>query len=557
MERRSVAAPATVAVISAILYVLWIFAAERNGSLRQVPYWDLAWFHSQALSTLRSLQDGGILGLADAWAHGSQTHAPLVPTLSALLMWVLGPTRAAAELVLPLFGFVLLLSTFRVAERLFDRATALGSCALLATFPVVLTYSRLYFYEIACAAMVAAAGWALVASRGFSLWKPTIAFGALAGLTALSRAMGFVYLAGPVVVAVAVILGAPDRGWRLWRLAVAALLAAALSATWYAPNAAGMYQYLQDVTLGEHSALYTGSGPGLGIANILYYAEWLVLDGPGVPMLGVAIACAIVSRFAFDARLRPKSPVVALLAAGAIDFAIAAAGAQRMGGKFLLAVMPIVAILIARSVTSLPRWRFAAALAVFGLALHHAIACTFLFSVDPKIPPTDIQRVLPGTQIHRLWNHEDFYLAWVAQTGADPNADYRIPATVDRLEKVPGITAGPVVVLGQHPFFDAGPLQVEALRRRDGLQFWNAASWKSPNSSKALESAASTFNRCVVALHCDSGDPVSNAFGEFLRNANEQARLGFRRLEEPILLGDGSKVWIYTRATSASAPKTR
>ena len=72
--RRPGAAPPTRARRSsrgrslAILCVLWIFAANRDGSWRQVPFWDIAWFHTQALQTLHGLQDGGL--------PASPTHGP-------------------------------------------------------------------------------------------------------------------------------------------------------------------------------------------------------------------------------------------------------------------------------------------------------------------------------------------------------------------------------------------------------------------------------------------------------------------------------------------------
>ena len=547
-------APLFAGALLAILCVLWIFAANRDGSWRQVPFWDIAWFHTQALQTLHGLQDGGLPGLADAWAHASSTHTPLVPTISALFMAVLGPTRAAAELVLPLCTFVLLLSTFRVAERLFDRKTAYAAAALVATFPVVLTYSRLYFFEIALAATFAASCWALLASEGFTRWKPTIAFGVLAGLVALSRAMGFVFLAGPVLVALASIARRPALGGRILRFGVASAIGAALAATWYIPNFSELFGYIFRFTYGPEARAFSGSESAFCLANFLYYAEWLVLDGPGVPMLAIALlafAWARVARRGAGARAARwiSPPVAILLMVCAVDFFAALAGSQRMAGKFLLPIMPAVAILVVRCVAAipLPRARALAGAAVGLLGIHHLVACTFLFSVDPNTPSNNIQGSPPGAHIASLANHNDFYLDWSKQGGGNALVDYKIGETIDRLESFATTRDGAVGMWGEHVFFDGGPLQLEALRRRDGIHFWNPPGMRVAMQPGWLDEMQTALANCSVVLHRETGDATSKAYGELLRSLNDGIHFKFVKQEEPVALGDGSKVWIYCR----------
>jgi hypothetical protein len=537
----------TAALVS-VLVVLWGFAAARDGSSTQVPFWDMAWFHVQALKILHEVERDGFLGFARGWVHASDTHAPLVPAASALLMALFGPTRAAAEAVLPISNFFFLFSTMQVARRLFGRGTAYATTALVATFPVCLTYSRLYLFEMTFAACLAAACWALLASERFTRWIPTIAFGAMAGLTALSRAGGFVYLAPPIF---AVWLGAargPGLGSRLVRFFVASLVAGGLAATWYVPNFHAIAGYLTRVTLGENAAWYAPGGVGPTIPNILYYVVWGILDGPGLPMLILTAACLVASR---GRALRGGAAVAVAAVVAAIGL-IAAASGQRMAGKFLLPVMPGVALLIVRAVVSVPRpaLRTGFGFAVAALALHHVVACTFLFANDPAELPFPFQLGASAGDLRILAYHRSFYLDWSKLAGGiavvDSKAvDYKIPESFERIAALSLPPDSRVAVLAEHVFFSSAPLQVEALRRGSGLLFMNAPdlagagdpAWKS-RVRDSLAGSGAALLRTIPG-----GTPFDAAF----RDANNSLDPPFTQLGDPIPLGDGSQVYAFRR----------
>ena len=164
----------------------------------------------------------------------------------------------------------------------------------------------------------------------------------------------------------------PGLGSRLVRFFVASLVAGGLAATWYVPNFHAIAGYLTRVTLGENAAWYAPGGVGLTIPQHSLLCGLGILDGPGLPMLILTAACLVASR---GRALRGGAAVAVAAVVAAIGL-IAAASGQRMAGKFLLPVMPGVALLIVRAVVSVPRpaLRTGFGFAVAALALHHVVA---------------------------------------------------------------------------------------------------------------------------------------------------------------------------------------
>ncbi|HKD99585.1 MAG TPA: glycosyltransferase family 39 protein, partial [Planctomycetota bacterium] len=475
--------------LTVIVSALGLYAIHREGSWEQAPAWDVAWFHTLALRAKRAMEERGIAGLVESWVAGSGTHTPLVRTLSGLLMLVLGESTLAAEAILPIATFVFFLATYRVVERLYDARTAAWTTALAASFPVVLSLSRTYLFEMPLAAVVASACWAMLASESFQRRGPTLAFGLLLGLAGLARAGGVALLVGPAIVGLVAaarrapplpkpVLGpigvavGPFWGARA-RLAanfgVASSVAAVVMSTWYVPNAGSLVRYLHSVTYGSRAHLYAG-GDALSAENAVDYLRWLVLDGPGVPMACVA-ACA-VGVVALETRGRSllSGTMAACIGALAIDFGVLMVAAQRCRAVLFLAVMPIVALAIVRAIASVRDRGVRTALGVIvaALALHHVVALTFTFSV-PADPARDFG---PLPRATRLWNHTTVFAEMTHAAKAPPRTDFHVKETIDRLERFGLPTNAEICVASEHPFFQVNALRLEAERRRHRWTFW-------------------------------------------------------------------------------------
>ena len=465
----AVSFPVAVALVHA---VLWYAAIDVEGAWRQAPAIDESHDLRTAWLFCRALNDGNLAALVHTWVHASPVHTPLVPFVSGVLMALFGESRVAAEAVMPIFTAVWLVATGAAVSRLYDRQTARWTVLLSGAFPVFLIYSRTYLFDHPLAAVFACACWALLRTRGFADRRASIVFGGLAGLTALARGGGAIFLAGPIVVTLATVRREPDFARRLGGAALAFLTAAVIAATWYAANLANLAAYMFRATYGADAIARTGGSRAFSLESAEYYVTWLVAQGPGVPMLAVAIV-AWIAGTPWRRAARPSPIAMALAAAFAIDFVLLLFAAQRQTARYFLPLVPLVALAICRSIAGVP-WplaRRAAAVAVAALALHHVVAMSVPYTAETWTARAPYVRGLP------LWDHRPYFGHLVAyyrlRTPAD---DFRVPDTVAFLSRLGLRPAAVIGTIGPlHAFFQPNGLQLEAERRRLAWTFvWSA-----------------------------------------------------------------------------------
>lgn len=536
-------------VWSALLAGLAWIAGEREGSHGQWPAWESADYLADAIRIRRAIVEGGARGFAEAWAHTSSQHTPLVPTISALLM-LPGESRGAAEAAQPLLTFLLCLSVAGLARRLYpaSRWTPFAAAALLTTFPIVVNQSRVYLFEHALAAFSAASLWALAASDRLTRLAPSLAFGVLAGLAGLARSMGFALLVGPVAVGLAAAFREGPRARKLLHFALATTAGTAVAMTWYAPNLPVLLQYLRQVTYGELAVVHAGAGSGVSLANAKYALEWNVLDGAGVPILGIAAlawaaACARARRWIV-------SPTMAALAlAWSITAFVLLLASQAYGATLFLAAMWMQALAVTRALALLrpPGARTAASAVVALFALYHLCALTFSFPMGPG------GRVWPGPFGVRFpwWNHTPHFLSLWQAANANPWHSYPVGDVVDRARAGPLPPAPSVVLVTQHPFFSDSTLRLEVLRRRLDWNCPNVGYLPASLSSARRDAARRTLLdadflvvRTNVGFTRTDSDEVTD---RIVSTVTEGPRSRFVRDDPPLALPDGSEARLFRR----------
>ncbi len=484
------------------------------------------------------------MGFARSWVEASPVHAPLVPTLSALSMMVFGATRSAAELVLPLSTLLWAWASFRVVERFYGRPTAAATVALAATFPVAQVLARTYLFEHPMAALFAAAIWALVASDLFARTGPTLLFGALAGLVAVARTAGPVYLVGPTLVAVALALRRPGAVDRLLRLAAATAIGLLVAATWYLPNLSNLLAYIHRVTYGAAAQMYTGGESAVSWQNFLYYVQWVVVDGPGFPMVAVGLVAWIVA-LRTGTRPRLRSFLTAALIAFALSFGPLLGAAQRVGAILFLPLLPIVALALVRAVASVPagRWRSILAVGLALLAAHHVVAMTL------ATYPNSAGSRGPYPQTFPLWNHRNPFVDLAASVGAKPGIDLRIPEIVDRLDALGLPADARIAVLSDHPFLHVHNVRHEAWDRGRTWRFHPGPSLqlqKSPTWTQEFRNSFTASDAVVLrsggASYLSRGD-----YGPVFDALRREGVRRFQQVGEALPIADGSSIRIFRR----------
>ena len=218
------------------------------------------WFAILASNTLFLLDDGGRprgvdcavhLDLTYQMAAGARLHGVGAvledlaafpakwPALVHVLYGLLGATvdhgLRALRLYDMLFMAVLLVGMFWLGQLCHSRAAGLLAAVCCALAPNLIGASRQYGLDFPCAAMVTISMAALLATRRFSTWRASAAFGLLGGVAMLTKGQSLLFLAPPALGVLGLALWRGERR-ALWGFGLAVALGLAVSAAWWAPR---------------------------------------------------------------------------------------------------------------------------------------------------------------------------------------------------------------------------------------------------------------------------------------------------------------------------------
>ncbi len=306
------------------------------------PAWDHALYLSMSLRFHRSLEEGGAATLARQILHQPSPVAPLFPLTTVPLYRALGESREVAQLTLAPYLFLLLLGTALLSASSEASPSAIAlSVFCVSTFTGVVNFSREYMMDLPGAAM-ATLGLFLLSRRGAAL--PA---GFVAGVTLSTKVLAGIFFAGPLFYCA---LTGERR--KVLIFAAACLATAGL---WYAPHFVDVLQYIRYYGFGE------GSIPFRSSTNPGYYFRILVTQGMGwLPSAVLALSVVLAWR-----RARPDWFLVVWIASG---YALLAILPNKGGERYVLALLPPLAVLGTRAISRVERPSVRGVLTVLALA---------------------------------------------------------------------------------------------------------------------------------------------------------------------------------------------
>ncbi|MHB2025530.1 MAG: hypothetical protein ACYCPQ_02650 [Elusimicrobiota bacterium] len=247
------------------------------------PMWDQAdhlldaWDYRQALDAGR----GSVL-----WTLPPKPGMPPFPPLYSL--GVMGayrsPKPAQAALLVNWYYLALLcLSIFGIAWEFRPDLTALAAVLIFAGCPAIQDLLFTQLMDLAVAAWVSAAYWALVRSKGFSRWPSSLAFGFACAIGMLHKWSFFSYLLPALWIGSRALQRRESR----WKALAALALAASLGLPWYLAQGPALVPKLIQASTDQARAVWRGgalfsyflnSMNGLGLP--LFLLGWLSLLSP-------------------------------------------------------------------------------------------------------------------------------------------------------------------------------------------------------------------------------------------------------------------------------------
>ncbi len=213
-------------------------------------------------------------------------YPPLLYFTTQPLFKCFGVSKTVAVSTNIIFIILLVVSTFWIAMKLAP-GTGYGLLAagIVMVFPGTIALSRIYYQDFANIAMTSTAMAFLLASRGFTSRKWTLAFGLVSGLGMLTRGNFCIFLFGPAAGVLAMsMLGIAHWGYEIapqersrmriiFNVALGFILSVAVASIWYLRDYPVVINFgLQRVTLEANAAEVVRHNP----KSIFFYLYSLI-----------------------------------------------------------------------------------------------------------------------------------------------------------------------------------------------------------------------------------------------------------------------------------------
>jgi 4-amino-4-deoxy-L-arabinose transferase-like glycosyltransferase len=266
-----------VLICCAIGNVIWL---DRHW-LTFPPPWDQAFYLYMGLRYLHALVDYGPMAAFREFIHLSTDVAPLYPLTTVPLYLLFGPSRLVAYLTNIFYLGLLLGGIYLLGARLYGCRAGLLGAFIAATFTATVNYSRDYLLEFPATAFVTLGVYALLRSEAFRHRAWCLTFGALVGLSVLTKTMTGVFFIGPVLFALAPLVWRQQlNGAALRNFLLAIGVGILVAAVWWGPNYRTAFGYLIYYGFRAGSVPYSKGIPGiLSLENLSYYALYLMNHG--------------------------------------------------------------------------------------------------------------------------------------------------------------------------------------------------------------------------------------------------------------------------------------
>ena len=245
------------------------------------PPWDQAFYLYMGVRYLWALSDHGLGALVREFIGLSPDVAPLFPLTSIPLYLLFGPSRLVAHLTNVFYLFLLLLGVYLLGVHIYGRKAGFLATFVMATFTATVNYSRDYLLEFPATALVTLALYAFLRAEEFRRRSWCLAFGALAGLSVLTKTMVGVFFIGPFLFTLGGLIRRRQFDSAIFlNSALAVSVGVLVASMWWGPNFRAAFGYLVYYGFQGGSEPYSkGVSAIFAGENLRYYALALINHG--------------------------------------------------------------------------------------------------------------------------------------------------------------------------------------------------------------------------------------------------------------------------------------
>ncbi len=363
--------------------------------------------------------------------HLTGFYPPFYHTVIAGAWSVFGRTVRVARLANLLAIGVLMLATYGIGSFVVSRWTAAVAAVLVTFYPLMLWLSRETLIDYWVTTMVAVAFWTLLKTEGFSNTRWSILFGVAAGLGMLTKWTFVFFLILPAI-------WLARRNYR--NAAIAAGIAALLTAYWYIPSLPVLRQFLEINTAG---GVFEGDPERLSFEAIVFYIRALEGYQLFLPLF-VAFIAGLVT---LKKRMNPRwVPILLWISGGWLGLLLF----RNKDPRYSVPLLPAVALITALAFEG--RRILTGALMVF-LAFQQ-----YLVSFGVRVLPQTVV-LMNGVSGELSWNWNLYTQTYFGLWGRPVKEDWKIEHV---LSEVSGSAKDRQIRLGlvpDIPRFDSSAFQ--------------------------------------------------------------------------------------------------
>lgn len=449
-------------------------------------------------------------------------HSPLFTVLMLPLFYIVGPEPEAGLVLNLLVAPVLYFATGEIAWIVFRNWVArLLAIVLVATMPLMVGLFHEALQDFLLVTLCTLSLLLLLKTDLFQRRGVSLGLGLAMGLGTLTKVTFPAFVLGPLLVVLAKIaVGArrgdaegaarPDLRKVAWNVAAAALVYVLVIAPWYLPNFDETVDYIESTTGGT---LAEGAGPSdpiaydalmnftIGLVN--FNVSWvLVLVGIAALALNSAGVRALFARPLRSRRLLDLGFVLAWIL---VPFLVVAT-AKNQDYRLMAAALPGIAVLVAGTVSLVPRHRARAVLVAIVVAIPTYQVINHTTAIDPGFLPDDLS-VTVGSRVAVI----PLDSAPIGYEELPTRTDYAAPVieyVEDVSARLPGGETAPRVVclLQSEAVVNGNTFRYLVATRSDPYTVYDIVA--PPGGERALESALSG---CEIALFVKQPPPADES----------------------------------------------
>ena len=394
-------------------WATWIWLSMDNSP----PLWDMALHQSIGL-TYHDYYLGHLARSASGWWSISGAYPPFYHQLLALAFLLGRDSDWAVQANFPA-TLILVVFTFLLGRQWFSARIGLLASTALLGFPYMVWISRETVIDYTLAAVVLMAIFFLQHSNGYSIRRHSLAFGVSAGLAALTKWIGPLFIVLPALWAWR---SRPDMDFRirLRNFLDALILALGISLAWYLVKLPEILDFLRRNTL---VGAAEGEPSVFSLQSAIYYLR--LLEGEQLHALFF-----LLFGMGLVIGLRRKLPGVALLVLWVVSGYIGLTLLRTKDPRFTLPMLPAVALLSVGWIESVKSRGAKSALSAMVLLLScgHYLLASFGWN---RLPERVV--IAEGYRGSYSWHWNLYSQSYQGLLGAPRQADWPQAEILDRL----------------------------------------------------------------------------------------------------------------------------